>query len=43
MSLGFLGDLDKSKASGVDVSLMDGFNDGPGTERCSSASFQAHI
>lgn len=36
-------DLDKSKASGVNASLMATYNDRPGTERCSSATFQESI
>lgn len=35
--------LDKSKASGVNVSLMDTYNDKSGTERGSSATFQVCI
>lgn len=36
-------DLDKSKVSDVNASLMDRYNDRPGTERCSSATFQVCI
>lgn len=36
-------DLDTSKASGANASLMAKYNDRTGKERCSSATFKAYI
>lgn len=36
-------DLDKSKASGANASLMAKYNDRPGKERCSSATFKVYF